>query len=274
VDAQGSIEVTQVSERERSVQGIQSVEVAGGVLKALAVCAGTVSLTEISRKVGMPTSKARRYLLSLTRIGLVEQNPETLRYGLGPLALQLGLAYLDRLNAVHLANQAAVALRDEIRETVCVSIWGPYGASMIAQHDSPSLVHVNVRIGWVVPLISSATGQIFAAYLPRDATQGLLDKEIEQLARTRKSSVAAERKRTSRLLSEVQRTGLAKAPGNFIPGIFACAAPVFDASGRTALALTVIGSEDAFARHPKGEIDAKLLQTCERLSRTLGYRSR
>jgi DNA-binding IclR family transcriptional regulator len=273
VDAERETAAMPNPQRQRPAQGIQSVEIAGGVLQALAVSGGAASLTEISRKAAMPTSKARRYLLSLLRIGLVEQNSETLQYGLGPLALQLGLAYLDRLNVVHVANQAALALRDEIRETICVSIWGPYGVSMVAQHDSPSLVHINVRIGWVVPLIGSATGRVFAVYLPRETTRTLLDKEIEQLARAHKSTVAAERKRTEKLLNEVRRTGLAKAPGNLIPGVHAYAAPVFDARGQIALALTVIGSQAAFAEHLEGEIAGKLLQTCKRLSRTLGYRS-
>jgi len=274
VDTPGPIKVVPAAKKGRAAQGIQSVEIAGGLLKALAMSAGEGSLTEISRNAGMPTSKARRYLLSLTRIGLVEQNTETLRYGLGPLALQLGLAYLARLNVVQLADQAAVALRDDTGETVCVSIWGPSGASMIAQHDSPSLVRVNVRIGWVAPLVTSATGQIFAAYLPEEATQELLDKEIEQLARASKRSIAVERKKINKLLGEVHRAGLAKALGNYMPGIFAYAAPVFDASGRAALALTVIGSEASFAHHADGEIAAKLLQSCDRLSQSLGYRSR
>lgn len=255
----------------RPPQGIRSVGIAGAILKALATSAGSMSLTELARKTGMPTSKARRYLVSLMRTDLVEQDPGTLRYGLGPLALQLGLAYLDRMNVVHLANQAALALRDDIRETVCVSIWGPYGASMISHHESPRLVRVNVRIGWALPALSSATGQVFGAFLPRDATKAVVEKEIEKLAEAHGTSVETERREADALLGEVRDARLARAPGNFVPGIHAVAAPVFDAAGRCVVAFTVIGPEARFAGPKGSEIATRLRDACARLSGALGY---
>lgn len=87
--------------------GIQSVENAGEIVKALVISAGPAS-TEISRKFGCPSATPG------VRIALVEQTAETFRYGLGPLALQLGLAYLDRLNVVRFANQTEQVCSEEV----------------------------------------------------------------------------------------------------------------------------------------------------------------
>ncbi len=57
--------------------GIQSVEVAAEILRALSQGAETHPLKELSTALKMPAAKIHRYLVSLTRTGLARQDSVT-----------------------------------------------------------------------------------------------------------------------------------------------------------------------------------------------------
>jgi DNA-binding IclR family transcriptional regulator len=57
----------------------------------------------------MSAAKAHRYLVSFQRLQLVVQDAASTRYDLGPAALKLGLASLERLDAVKLARERVTA---------------------------------------------------------------------------------------------------------------------------------------------------------------------
>jgi DNA-binding IclR family transcriptional regulator len=76
---------------------------------ALIESTGDLSLTELANVTKMPLSKARRYLLSYTRIGLAEQILLSRRCDLGPLAIKLGLVALGRIDAVRVGRQRSAS---------------------------------------------------------------------------------------------------------------------------------------------------------------------
>ena len=90
---------------ERGQRGIQSVEVGGQLLLALAHHGRPLPLKDLAREAGMSPAKAHPYLVSFQKIGLVAQETGGGRYGLGPLALQMGLIGLQQYDPVRLATE-------------------------------------------------------------------------------------------------------------------------------------------------------------------------
>src|ERR1700733_16306068 len=90
--------------RPKSQQGVQSIEVGGRILQALARAPRPQMLRDLAAAAGMPAAKAHRYLVSFARMGLVEQQADTGLYDLGSFALELGLGALARLEPVTLAG--------------------------------------------------------------------------------------------------------------------------------------------------------------------------
>ena len=80
-----------MSDEKESKHGVQSLEVGAGVLRAVVNGHRAMMLKEIAAAADIPPSKAHRYLVSLIRSGLIEQDPATSRYSLGPFALNIGL---------------------------------------------------------------------------------------------------------------------------------------------------------------------------------------
>lgn len=275
------------AEHPDSRQGIQSVEVAGPLLRELAQASGPLALSTLAKNAGMPAAKAHRYLVSLIRVGLVEQNAASGLYDLGGLALELGLASLGRMDAVKLADGTLASLRDVTGETVALATWGNFGPTYIRLLQSRRPVTVNLQIGSVMPMTYTASGLCFAAYLPASETAALLQAE---LARNRNENLDAPHteEALSPLLDETRRRGMARMIGRLDPaktrsgttraadlllaGFNAFSAPVFDHDGRMRFALTVVGSAAQVDQAWDGDIARQTQAHAQQLSLRLGYR--
>ena len=166
--------------------GIQSVEVGFELLKALSDAPGALMLRDLAANAGMSAAKAHRYLVSFQRMGLVVQDPVSTRYDLGPAALRLGLASLARIDAVKLARERIPALLAETGHTLAIAVWGNQGPTMVHWAEAPQTVPVTLRLGDVMPLLTSATGRCFAAFMPREGRDGeripaMLREELARL---------------------------------------------------------------------------------------------
>ena len=148
-------------DKERA--GIQSVEVGFALLEALSRARGPLMLKDLAADAGMSAAKAHRYLVSFQRIELVVQDSRSARYDLGPAALKLGLASLSRLDAMRLARERVPAMMEQLQHTIALAVWGNHGPTLVHWEESPQAVTANLRLGDVMPLLSSATGRCFGA---------------------------------------------------------------------------------------------------------------
>lgn len=256
-------------DKERA--GIQSVEVGFALLDALAKARGPLMLKELGAATDMSAAKAHRYLVSFQRLGLVVQDNRSARYDLGPAALKLGLASLSRLDAVRLARERMPALMEQIGHTLALAVWGNRGATLVHWEESPQSVTANLRLGDVMPLLSSATGRCFAAYLAPEVLKPLLQEELALAAKTRRTDLPTSEAAFGQILQEVRARGVARVMDTVLPGIVAFCAPVFDASGHLVLGITTLGSVATFDPEWGGAIDAPLRAAAAQLSQDLGY---
>src|SRR5690242_18365470 len=111
--------------------GVQSLEIGMGILRAMVNGQRSMMLKDIAAAADMPASKAHRYLVSLIRAGLVEQDPMSSRYDLGSFALNIGLVAIDRLDRIRLGLSAISELRDRINETTALAVWGDGGPIIV-----------------------------------------------------------------------------------------------------------------------------------------------
>src|SRR5215208_5241765 len=203
-------------------------------------------LRDLAGAAGMSAAKAHRYLVSFQRLQLVAQDAGSTRYDLGPAALKLGLASLSRLDAVKLARERITALMERIGQTLALAVWGNHGPTIVHWEESPQALTVNLRLGDVMPLLSSATGRCFAAYLSQDAITPMLKDEIARAQKQRRTEVPATLPEALALLDEVRRRGAARVVDTLLPGIVGFCAPVFDSDGHIALGMVALGPLGTF----------------------------
>ena len=255
-------------DKERA--GIQSVEVGFALLEGLTRSRGPLMLKDLAASAGMSAAKAHRYLVSFQRLGLVTQDPRTARYDLGPAALKLGLASLTRLDAVRLARERIPTWMETIGHTLALAVWGNHGPTIVHWEESPQAVTANLRLGDVMPLLSSATGRCFAAHMAPEAVAPLLQEELARATRMRRTDLPSTMAEVNALLAEVRVRGAARVVDTLLPGIVAFCAPVFDADGHLVLGVTTLGSIATFDPAWDGAIDTALRAATVQLSSDLG----
>ena len=260
---------------EREQRGIQSVEVGGQLLLALAHSGRPMPLKDLAREAGMSPAKAHPYLVSFGKLGLIAQDEGSGRYGLGPLALQLGLISLQQFDPVKLATPLLRELANELGHTIAIAVWGDRGATIVRIEEAPSAVHVNMRHGTVMSLRGTASGMLFAAHLARDRVLAALADE--QAAVLRQQGLAVPARLTFQVdaaleadWADIRRRGVSRVNGGVVPGVSAMAAPVFDEAGEIVLSLTAIGPTAIFDGRVNGVVATALKRSAQALSQRLG----
>jgi DNA-binding IclR family transcriptional regulator len=260
-------------------RGIQSVEVGGRLLHALAHQGRALALKDLAAEAGMTAAKAHPYLVSFGHIGLIEQDRDSGRYALGPLALQLGLISLQQADPVRIAAPLLPGLAARTGHTVALVVWGSRGPTIVLREASPSAVHVDMRHGTVFSIAGTASGRLFAAHLPAAVVRPVYEAERSAAPRGRRGTGAAAAPaslapwlRFARELTAVRRHGLGRAEGAVITGVSALSAPVFDHRGAMVLAITAIGPSAAFDARWGGAVATALREAARSVSARLGHR--
>jgi DNA-binding IclR family transcriptional regulator len=223
-------------------RGTKAVEVAARLLDHLARAQAPVAVRELAAAGRMSPGKAHRYLASFVASGLARQEPVTRRYGLGPLAMRLGLAALNSYQPLRDALALQRELRDRFDETLVLSVWGTQGPTIVHVEESSQPIIMTMRTGAALPILATASGLAFAAFLPRHFTEPLIKAALK--ADDGLNLFARDRSTINRLIKEVQREGYAFNEGHLMPGVSAAAFPLIDRNMTLIAVLAVMGRHE------------------------------
>jgi DNA-binding IclR family transcriptional regulator len=256
-------------------QGIQSLETGIRLFQALHRLRRPATLTQLAALSGMPPGKVHRYCVSLIRTGLLQQNARGL-YGIGPFGFQFGPA---RAEFEHRRTLVAAALRELVRvtgETAFSSAWGERGPTILDVEDAPKPISVRPTTRADLPLLNSASGRVFAAYLASERLGALIEVELAELkaAHGLTSAAVSSRRRTFlRQLHDVRKRRLARTTGERYPGLNSFSVPIFDGDGAVAFALTSFGLATTFPSAWDAPVARALQQCAAELTRRIGGRT-
>lgn len=264
-----TFELPPVPATEKNRRGIQSVEIGSDLLLQLARIARPVALKDLAKAAGMTAGKAHPYMVSFLKVGFVSQNDAGL-YELGPLALQLGLTRLQRLDPVKEASKLIEALAEETGQSVAIAVWGNLGPTVVRLEEPIQPLHVNLRTGTVMSLYNTATGRLFAAYMPPMVIERLANLELARESYGADLGNKLPSEALAESLAEIRKHGLSRTSGHPIPGIDAICAPVFDYEGHLVLGVLVMGPSATFDTEWNGKIAQPLRQCAQEITRRLG----
>ena len=223
------------------------------------------------------------HLLFIGRVeGLAHLARRPLAFGAGrymvvhphdPLAAAPGEGIVASLAAVQAARPCLETLNRDTGRSVGLSVWGNHGPTLIWWVEGRQTMDVQLRCGMVLPLLGSATGQVFAAFAPPEATARWLDAEIAERS-CQPGLTLSTRSEVDAHLNQVRRAKLAAVHDTVIAdfnerGVSGVSAPVFDASGAIVLALTMMG--DARSFNADDAAVPQLVEAARSLSARLGH---
>jgi len=254
--------------KKASGRGVQSVEVGGRLLSVLAGSNGPLMLKDVASRAELPPGQAHAYLVSFRSMGMVEQDPASGRYQLGPFALKLGLARIRHYEPLQIIWDAVPAFAEASDLMVTMSIWTEHGPIIMRVYEAPFQIYSNIRTGAVYALTTTATGRLFAAFTPAAVVDPLVKLELRKASNTGERQTLAEYRVA---LERVRREQCSVTEGTPLPGISAISTPVFDLNEHLVAAITIVGPKAAVDCSPTGKQRVELQAFTRALSAKLGF---
>jgi DNA-binding IclR family transcriptional regulator len=258
-----------MSDARRST--IQSVDRAARILKALAAGTPRLGVSELADRLGLAKTTVHGLLRTLERQDLVEQDPETGKYRLGPAMLQVGNAFLDQHELRSRSLMWADTLANRVGEAVRVGVL--HGRQVLVVHhvfrpdDSVQILEVGAALPWH----ASALGKVQVAFFPPDRRRSMLAGPLPRLT----GRTIVEPHALAEALDAVAHEGVAIEDQEAVIGEVEIAAPVFDHRGSSIGAIAVAGPVERLL--PAGPTEAVVVavkDAARRLSWEMGARRR
>jgi len=121
-----------------------------------------------------------------------------------------------------------------------------------------------MRIGAVLPMLRTATGLAFAAFLPRQFDEPLIKRELDSDDNIQ--LFVRDLPAVKRLLVEVRKQGYAFNEGHLMSGVSAVAFPLIDRTATLVAVIAVMGRHERL-KPPEG---AEMISYLRRATRDFG----
>jgi DNA-binding IclR family transcriptional regulator len=218
-------------------------------------------LGEIARGVGMHPSTCHRVLGVLEAEGLVQQDPESARYGLGLEFWHLAWTAARRRTIADLGLPYLRRLTDETGETSWLGLYDHHAKEMmwVATVDSPQPIRFVQPLFQRLPVHAGAMGRAMLAFLPEAERKAVLTRPLAR----RTPRTVIESQQLEELLDEVRAKGYAISIGEQFEGGVGIASPVLSRDGRLLAAVGVGLPMQRFRPDDEARL-ARFVMTCAR----------
>lgn len=225
-----------------------------------------LGVTQIANRLGLSKAVVHRILSALRNKGLVEFDPVSRRYSLGPIIMSLGLTYLQKLDVRAVAMPELTELSHETNETTTLSVRTGPNRVYVDQVTPMREVLMSVKIGVPYPLHAGASSKAFLAFLPDEEIDRYLDKPLTKVT----VGTITDRRKLRRELARIAERGWASSVGERQIGAGSVASPILDYRDYPIAVVSVCGPADRMVL----EMDTcaeKLVASTSRISRQMGH---
>jgi IclR family pca regulon transcriptional regulator len=218
----------------RSSDFVQSLERGLSVIRAFDDEHRELALSDVARATGLTRAAARRFLLTLVKLGYVGFDGKL--FSLRPRILELGFAYLSSLTLPEVAQPHMESLVAQVNESSSISVLDETEIVYVVRVPTRRIMTITIAVGTRLPAYATSMGRVLLAGLDDEELEQRLGRiELEPLT----SRTVTDRVRFRELLENVRRQGYAMVDQELEDGLRSAAVPIHDAEGRAAAALNV-----------------------------------
>jgi DNA-binding IclR family transcriptional regulator len=267
ITGKGGTAVTTLSNGQTTRNSSVTLERGADVLLLFASSeAPKLGVTQIANELGLSKAVVHRILSALRNKGIVEFDPVSHRYSLGPIIMSLGLTYLKKLDVRKIAVPELVSLSKLTNETATLSVRTGASRVYVDQVTPDREVLMSVQIGVPYPLHAGASSKAFLASLPDEE----IDRYLSEPLRKVTPATVTDRRKLRRELEQIANRGWAHSFGERQAGASSVAAPVLDYRDYPIAVVSVCGPSDRM----ESEIDVcaeHLVAAVNRMSLKMGH---
>ncbi|HXS63037.1 MAG TPA: IclR family transcriptional regulator C-terminal domain-containing protein [Streptosporangiaceae bacterium] len=162
------------SGQARDSDFVQSLDRGLAVIKAFGPDRERLSLSEVARATGLTRAAARRFLLTLVRLGYVRSDGR--EFSLRPRVLELGYAYLSGLAMPEIAAPHLEELVARLRESSSISVLDGHHIVYVARVPTKRIMTVAISVGTRFPAFATSMGRVLLGALSEADLDRYLDE--------------------------------------------------------------------------------------------------
>jgi len=246
-DAGGAAEAAQA----RDSDFVQSLDRGLAVIRAFGPDRERLSLSEVARATGLTRAAARRFLLTLVKLGYMRSDGR--EFSLRPKVLELGYAYLSGLALPDVAEPHLEELSAKLHESSSISVLDGHHIVYVARVATKRIMTVAISVGTRFPAYAASMGRVLLAGL----SEAELDKYLaEATFEAFTAQTVTDPGRLKDIVREVGEQGFAIVDQELEEGLRAIAVPIRDSSGAVTAAVNVSAHA---RRHSPETMRAELL---------------
>jgi DNA-binding IclR family transcriptional regulator len=227
-----------------------------------------MGVREIARQLELHPSTVGRTLVTLTSLGILNQDKETHRYRMGSKVLKWSSVYMSNVDLRTEARPYLEELHRVTQETVHLDI--PDGVSRICidRIESPHRLRWVAQIGERMPYYASASGKVMLAFMPIQQQKTIIkNTTMERLT----PHTTTEPKVLFQELEVIKKRGYAVSEGERVEGVSCVAAPIFEPAGKIIGGITISGPVTRFSEQKIKDYAKLLMRATRELSTSMGY---
>lgn len=216
----------------RSSYSAPALEKAIDIIELLADAESGLSVSEISQRLKRRMSELFRIIVVMERRGWLQKCPETWRYSVTYHVLKLAHRGTPTQTLTAAATPVMQELSTRINHSCHLVVRSGNQGLVILRHENQKRhANLSVRLGAVIELTSSCSGQVLLAHLDVEELESL----FETLPRLR----GAARKKLMAVLEKVRKRGYEIHPSPITAGVTDISFPIRGFDGKVMAALTV-----------------------------------
>jgi IclR family transcriptional regulator, pca regulon regulatory protein len=251
----------------------QSLERGLAILGCFTPARPILGIADLADELGMSRSTTHRYVITLTRLGYLEQGLKR-KYHLALRVTDLGISAMNGMSLGEHAHPYLEELRGRTGFTVSLGVLDGVELLLIDRLRGNRRGQRQIDLGFTpgsrLPLYCTAAGKLLLANLPeQDQRERIAELQLSKHAPNTLRSKTALRQE----LRRVREANLAVADEELAPGLYAIAAPV-RTTGSEVIGAAAMSAHSSMI--PLEElVDAlgpHLISTADRISARLGYR--
>lgn len=247
---------------------VPAVDRALRILELLAESpAAEFGVSEISRQLSLNKSTVHGILTTLSDHGFLERDSSSRRYRAGPSLHAVALALRPASDVTSLARPALEALLRESGETVFLAVMRDDHVTLVDKVESTKEMSITSPLGLRLPHSAGALGKVFHAWMDRGELRSLLRRRP---LRPFTSRTVVDLPQYLQELGRVREAGVAYDDQEYLEGVWAVAAPIFDSGGRVAAAVLVVGPSARFTLPDLHRVGRKAREVGRSVSARLG----
>ncbi|MEH6446499.1 MAG: IclR family transcriptional regulator C-terminal domain-containing protein [Oceanospirillaceae bacterium] len=203
------------------------------VIRSFDAASPSMTLTQVAAKNGLSRASARRFLLTLQKLGYM--SCEAKNFKLTAKVLDLGYAYLSSLNFSDTLSPFLESVTHQLEESCSATVLDGQEVVYIARIPRRGLVPISLQIGARLPAFATSSGRVLLAAL----SEVRLEQFLQQLTFAQHTAYTLPAASLLAKIQQVRLQGFAIVDQELELGMRAVSVPVYDRSQQVRFAISI-----------------------------------